>query len=172
MITPLLISAKDLKELSIIDSNATDELISKLIIRVTDIDIRRLLGTELFKKICTDVNNGTLSGYYQTLVYDYLINYIVLGVEFYYISDSTYKFTNKGVMTKDSAYGTPPGYYDLSKIMNQKESIMKEYADEVKMYILNNLTHFTEYYNIQDSYGKPGSNYIQGTLWLGRKKRI
>lgn len=170
--TPLFITSKDLKDLSVIDKDASDELISKLIIRVTDIDIKRVLGTELWKKICDDINNNTISGYYLKLLNDYLINYIILGVEYYYTYDATYILTNKGMMTKDSSYGTPADYRDISKIRNQKETIMKEYADDIRIYILNNINELKEYYDIKETYGKPGSNYVAGSLWLGRKKRI
>ena len=68
----LLISESKLKRFTDINNNLDVDLISSVIREAQIIHITRLLGTKLYEKILSDVDSGTLSGDYKSLVDDYI----------------------------------------------------------------------------------------------------
>jgi len=68
----LLISEAKLKRFTDINNALDVDLISSVIREAQIVHITRLLGTKLYDKIISDVDNDTLSGNYKTLVDDYI----------------------------------------------------------------------------------------------------
>lgn len=68
----LLISEAKLKAFTDINNNLDVALIKSTIREAQIVHITRLLGTKLYDKILSDVDNNTLSGNYKTLVDDYV----------------------------------------------------------------------------------------------------
>ena len=68
----LLISEAKLKAFTDINNNLDPALIKSTIREAQIIHITRLLGSKLYDKIISDVDAGTLTGNYQTLVDDYV----------------------------------------------------------------------------------------------------
>lgn len=68
----LLISESKLKRFTDINNNLDVDLISSVIREAQIIHITRLLGTKLYEKILSDVDSGTLTGDYKSLVDDYI----------------------------------------------------------------------------------------------------
>lgn len=68
----LLISESKLKRFTDINNNLDVDLISSVIREAQIIHITRLLGTKLYDKILSDVDGGTLTGDYKSLVDDYI----------------------------------------------------------------------------------------------------
>lgn len=68
----LLISEAKLKRFTDINNNLDVDLISSVIREAQIIHITRLLGTRLYEKILSDVDNDVLTGDYKSLVDDYI----------------------------------------------------------------------------------------------------
>ncbi len=68
----LLISEAKLKRFTDINNALDPDLLSSIIREAQIIHITRLLGTPLYDKILSDVDNNTLTGNYLTLVNDYV----------------------------------------------------------------------------------------------------
>ena len=68
----LLISEAKLKRFTDINNVLDVDLISSVIREAQIVHITRLLGSKLYDKIISDVDNGTLTGNYQSLVDDYI----------------------------------------------------------------------------------------------------
>lgn len=68
----LLVSEAKLKRFTDINNNLDVDLISSVIREAQIIHITRLLGSPLYEKILADVDAGTLSGNYKSLVDDYI----------------------------------------------------------------------------------------------------
>lgn len=68
----LLISEAKLKRFTDINNALDIDLISSVIREAQIVHITRLLGTKLYDRIIDDVDNGTLTGDYKTLVDDYI----------------------------------------------------------------------------------------------------
>ena len=68
----LLISEAKVKAFTDINNNLDPSLIKSTIREAQIIHITRLLGTKLYDKIIDDVDAGTLTGNYKSLVDDYV----------------------------------------------------------------------------------------------------
>lgn len=73
----LLISEAKLKAFTDINNNLDVDLIKSAIREAQIIDLTRLLGEKLYDKIITEVNNGTISGVYKSLLDDYIQDVLI-----------------------------------------------------------------------------------------------
>lgn len=96
----LLISDETLKERTTIHGNIDPKLLYPEIKAAQDMYIHPILGTALFNKIVSDVDAGTITGNYKTLLDDYIIDcllyYTLAGLP----EALSYQFWNKGVIRK------------------------------------------------------------------------
>ena len=72
MMNTLIISEAKLKRFTDINNVLDVDLISSVIREAQIVHITRLLGTKLYDKILSDIDNDSLSGVYKTLVDDYI----------------------------------------------------------------------------------------------------
>ena len=91
----LLISAEILKDRTGIHSNIDDKLLYPEIKAAQDMYIHPILGTNLYNKIINDVDAGTITGDYKSLLDDYIIDCLI-----YYVLSGlpealSYQFWNK-----------------------------------------------------------------------------
>lgn len=144
----LMISVKMLKERTAVHDNIDEKLIYPEIKAVQDLYMLPLLGTALFNKIISDIDNGTLTGSYKSLVDDYLIdtlcNYVIselpLGL--------TYQFWNKGVAAKTTDNSNQPSMSELFDVAKKYKNRAEEYAQRARLYLRQNSpTLFPEYIN-------------------------
>jgi hypothetical protein len=68
----LLITKDDLFKYTQLSGNFDIDKITPFIKVAQDIEVQQLLGTVLYRKILTDVQNSTLTGNYLTLVSEYV----------------------------------------------------------------------------------------------------
>lgn len=138
-----------------------------------DINIERLIGTQLYTAIKTKIQGNTLTGAYKTLVDDYLspalVYYVVLdAVEF-----NAIKFTNKGLIRKssdDSDVATPE---ELQSYKNKIESFAEYYGNRTVNYICANIGDFPEYNqnNAEDDIQPAKSGYKSSIYIPGRSSQ-
>src|SRR6056297_1949834 len=91
------INIDSLKELSLIENNTESEKISVMLNRVQKTSLEPVLGTPLFKKLLEDIDNETLSGIYETLVNEYIIDFLIVCCELEYVVSGANKMMNMGV---------------------------------------------------------------------------
>ena len=72
MTTTLFISENKLKNFTDLNNSVDPDLLKNAVREAQDINIQRMLGYNLYQKMITDVNNNTLTGYYLTLMNEYL----------------------------------------------------------------------------------------------------
>jgi hypothetical protein len=68
----LFIQPKDLKAFTAANGNVDSDKILPYVEMAQDIEIQRLLGTDLYAKLKADISGGTLTGNYLTLVDTYI----------------------------------------------------------------------------------------------------
>ena len=135
-----------IKERMSLHDNVDDKLIYPEIKAVQDMYIMPLLGSTLFNKILTDIYNDTLSGYYKTLVDDYIImavcNYVMAELP----EALNYQYWNKGVSTKTVDNAKEPTMSEMFSVMSKYKSRAEHYTQRARMYLIQNATaHFPEY---------------------------
>lgn len=169
----LLISTQFIKDNSVIDNNIDDKIIANTIMFVQESTIQEILGTKLLDKITADVEAGTLSDIYKTLVDDYvrwtLLYYTVAEL----LEPLQFRITNKGVVTKDSESRSTAVNPDF--IYKLKDSYLQKgeyYSEKTKRFLIKNYNSLPELVNTDITDVRPfkARNTSGVLLYNGKKK--
>ena len=160
----LYISATRLKKDSAIGGSVEDDLIMPYILLAQDMNILPILGTDLDAKLKSDIQGGSLTGAYKTLVEDYIQPALV---QFSFVSLVPYlrlRFVNNAVVvmgaTEQSSSAT---YEDLEPVMNTATDAAEFYRQRCIDYLRDNTSSFPEYSSNSGSDLDPTvNNYFAG----------
>jgi len=166
MTTTFLVSEAKIREYTDLDNNVDTALIKNGIREASDIELQRLLGTLLYDKLLSDVDAGTLTGNYQTLVDDYVQDFLIYAA-YWYILDSIYlRSRNNGLLTPNGGENSDSVDRTLYNVKRQSvKNKMEYYAEGLKDYLIEEealfpeLTQNTKLYqnspDYTDQYGSP-----------------
>ena len=155
----LYISSTRLKKDSALGGSVSDDLIMPYILLAQDMHILPILGTDLDNKLKADIQAGTLTGVYKTLVETYLQPALV---QFAFTQLMPYlrlRFVNNAVVvmgaTDQSSSAT---YDDLKPVMDTATDAAEFYRQRMIDYLRNNSTSFPEYTSNTGSDLNPTTN--------------
>lgn len=148
----LLISEAKLKRFTDINNALDVDLISSVIREAQIVHITRLLGSKLYDKILSDVDNGTLSGNYKSLVDDYIQDSLLYW-SYYESLESIYlRPRNAGLVVPQG--GENNSAADLTLYDRKRQSVKNKaeyFSERLVDYLCFNNTLFPEYnQNIND----------------------
>ena len=160
----LYISATRLKKDTAIGGSVDDNIIMPYILLAQDMNILPVIGTDLDTKLKSEIQAGTLTGAYQTLVEDYIQ---VALVQFSFTQLVPYlrlRFVNNAVVvmgaTEQSSSAT---YEDLKPLMDTAENAGEFYRQRLIDYLRNNTSSFPEYSsNTGADLDPTANNYFSG----------
>ena len=142
----LYISATRLKKDSAIGGSVEDNLIMPYILLAQDMNILPILGTDLDAKLKSDIQGGSLTGAYKTLVEDYIQPALV---QFSFVSLVPYlrlRFVNNAVVVMGATdQSSSASYEDLEPVMNTATDAAEFYRQRCIDYLRNNESSFPEY---------------------------
>ena len=102
----LMITRADLVKFTSVNGNLDDDKFLQYIKIAQDIHIQNYLGTDLFDKIKSDIQGGTLAGDYLTLVTSYVKPMLIHWAMVEYLPFAAYTIANKGVFKHTSENAT------------------------------------------------------------------
>lgn len=142
----LYISATRLKKDSAIGGSVEDDLIMPYILLAQDMNILPILGTDLDAKLKSDIQGGSLTGAYKTLVETYIQPALV---QFSFVSLVPYlrlRFVNNAVVVMGATdQSSSASYEDLEPVMNTATDAAEFYRQRCIDYLSNNTSSFSEY---------------------------
>jgi len=142
----LYISATRLKKDSAIGGSVEDDLIMPYILLAQDMNILPILGTDLDAKLKADIQGGSLTGAYKTLVETYIQPALV---QFSFVSLVPYlrlRFVNNAVVVMGATdQSSSASYEDLEPVMNTATDAAEFYRQRCIDYLRNNTSSFSEY---------------------------
>ncbi len=116
------------------------------ILLAQDMNILPILGTDLDTKLKADIQAGSLSGAYKTLVEDYIQPALV---QYSFVSLVPYlrlRFVNNAVVVMGATdQSSSASYEDLRPVMDTAENAAEFYRQRMIEYIRNNTSSFPEY---------------------------
>lgn len=144
----LLVSDTMIKEKTALHGNVDPKLLYPDIKVAQDMYIHPLLGSELYDKIQSDIENGTVSGDYKTLLDEYVVDCLI----YYVLADLpttiSFQFWNKGVIRKQGESTELPSMSDLVDISNKYRIRAEFYGNRLTKYLKENAAaKFQEYLN-------------------------
>jgi hypothetical protein len=164
-----LISTDYLFKYTIIDDNVDPDLLGKFIIQAQDLNIQQVIGNTLYVKIMNDVVNNTISGYYKTLLDDYIQRCQAEWTVYHVFPFINYRLTNKAVSEKNSDNSNPTTLDNIQWLREQVRNTAEFYSTRIREYIVNNQVQFPEYFNPSQNLLsiKPKWNNYFGGIYTG-----
>lgn len=159
----LYISEQAIKDNSIIETNVDAKIIRNTILEVQDIELQPILGADLYAAIGNEIVSATtVSGYTitdtnKTLLDEYIAPFLVYGTLVNAFIPMHYKFTNKGINTKNDENATTVDSKGLeyakshyvNKFDTYKQRLIKHLAIDLKdivPYIVDSTSETTGWY--------------------------
>ena len=141
----LILSEVKLRERANIDVNVDSKLIVNTIKWCQDVTVEPVLGTTLYEKILSDINNTTLTGNYKILVDRYVIDMLLWAVMAEIPMAINYRMTNKSVLSAGSENAQTASMAELLDIIPYYKKKAEYYEQRVIQYLKQNYNLFTEY---------------------------
>lgn len=143
MTTTLLISEAKLRQFTDINDNLDSALIKNGVREAQDIELQRILGTKLYDQVLSYVDSGTVPAAYQTLIDDYIQDFLLYAA-YYEVLEAIYiRPRNNGLLTPqggENSSSVDRSMYDVKRqsVKNKKEF----YAEILVNYLIENQQTF------------------------------
>lgn len=148
----LLISEAKLKRFTDINNALDVDLISSVIREAQIVHITRLLGSKLYDRIISDVDNGTLSGNYKSLVDDYIQDSLLYWAYYESLETIYLRPRNAGLVVPQG--GENNAASDIALYDKKRQSVKNKaeyFSERLVDYLCFNTTIFPEYnQNVND----------------------
>lgn len=170
MAQALFINPEYVKTATIIDENVEDKIIRLAIIDAQRLHILPKLGTDLYNKYITDINNSTaLTGVYKSLMDNYIIPALLKWVLYEVSISMTFKYRNKGIMTQTSDNAQPVDLGTTGNLKDEFKIAANELTQRLIDYLCENSSDYPEYTSNTDGGDiSPDDTLNLTPIWLGR----
>ena len=144
----LLISEDTLKTHSSLNKNVWADNLSSVIKATQDVDLQRILGPCLYKKVLELVNDGGIRNakysIYKTLLDEYITDYLIYQTLVNLIPEISTKITNMGLVTSSDEHvqNVTQGERDL--VMGQYQKYADAYCKMMQDFLKENRDSFPE----------------------------
>ena len=142
----LYISATRIKKDTALGGSVDDNIIMPYILLAQDMFILPVLGTDLDDKLKSDIQGGSLTGAYQTLVETYIQPALV---QFAFAELAPFlrlRFVNNAVVIMGATdQSDSASYEDIKPLIDRSKDAGEFYRQRLIDYIRNNTSSFPEY---------------------------
>jgi len=146
MTTTLFISENKLKNFTDLNNSVDPDLLKNAVREAQDINIQRMLGYNLYQKMITDVNNNTLTGYYLTLMNEYLQDTLLYWSYYEALESIWLRPRNNGLLIPNG--GVEASAVDSNTYDKKRQSVKNKaewYAERMVGWLIDNQTQFPEF---------------------------
>ena len=156
------------KRNSVVQLNVDEELIHPQIIKAQNLNIERVLGTNLFDVLLSEVSTGTVSARMVSLLEDYIQPALVEWVTYSGLLYFNYKITNKAVVKKSSDNSEASSLNEVNFLRQSVRDDAEYYTDRLAKYLCANEVLYPEYIegNINDNDISPSKKSFFGGIYL------
>lgn len=137
----LLVDEKHVKAKSVIEDTVDGKMLNTVIVNVQSVQLREVLGKDLFNTIIDEVyKKTTITGYtltdqHKELLNDYINPYLCYAVLVDIIVNNNYKITNKGVMKFTDNSASSIGTDELESVKNYYDNYLAQYKERLIKYL-------------------------------------
>lgn len=155
MATGLFITRADLVKYTALNGNVDTDKFLQYILIAQEVHIQNYLGTDLYEKIQTDIEDSSLSGDYLTLVNTWIKPCLIHWAMVEYLPFAAYTLGNKGIFKHSSETGQNVEKSEVDFLIEKERNIAQYYTDR----LINHLSFeasskYSEYFtnNNEDVY--------------------
>lgn len=144
MDTRLFLSVAEFKKLGYTNTNVNDNIITKTIIRVQDVELRSILGTVFYNhlKDAMYAIPSTLTAEERTLIDDYINPFLVTATDYRIVIPILTEIRAKGIGTTNDGDTTTATDSQVSRLENSNDMDSKTYKHLLKCYLEDNCDKF------------------------------
>lgn len=146
----LFITPQTIKERTGLHANVDEKLVNPEILTAQDMYILPILGTGLYLRLQTAIEENTLTDKEADLIDTYITPALV----YYVLSELplgiSFQFYNKGLIRKTGADQTEPNMADIVDVSNRYKARAEFYRNRLMLYVKETASkgvHFQEYIN-------------------------
>jgi hypothetical protein len=161
----LLVTKEDIYKFTQIKGNVDVDHISPFVKVAQDIEIQTVLGTVLYRKILTDVQNSTLVANYSTLVFTYVQPMLIHYAMADFMQFHGYEVSNAGIIRNNPENTVVPTGGEIDTLVKRYRNIAETYRRRLIDWITLNVQFFPEYTAYQNGGEYPSSNPTNYTNW-------
>lgn len=145
MTSTFILSEAKFREFTDVNDNLDTALIKNGIREAQDIHLQRIIGTKLYKSILSKIDASTLTGDYQTLVDDYIQDFLLYAAYYETLEAIYIRPRNNGLLTPTGGENSIEVDRSLFNVKRQSvENKMEFYAQKLSQYISENEATFPE----------------------------
>ena len=141
----LLMTADYYKRNSVVNLNVDEELIHPQIIKAQNMNIERILGSNLFNTILGEVAIATVTPRMVTLLEEYIQPALVEWVTYAGLLYYNYKITNKAVVRKSSDNSEPSDLNEVNFLRQDIRDDAEYLSERLTKFLESNLDIYPEY---------------------------
>lgn len=109
-----------------------------------DIDLEETIGTELLRKLQSDVYNNKFEEKYKTLLDDYVVPFLNYSSIVRLIPTVAFKITNAGVVKTDDEKMTSVSSIEVDKVESEYRHIADTYKRKLQNFLIANSSDYPE----------------------------
>ena len=125
-----------------------------------EIDIQNLLGTDLYNRISTDIENSTLSGDYLALVSDFIQPTLIWFAQVNYIPFAAYTIAKGGVYKHQAENSQTVDKNEVDYLVGKAREYANYYSTRLVDYLCFNQSKFPEYTSNSDNDISPDTDTV------------
>ncbi len=147
MAQALFINRKDLVKFTSANGNIDTDRFIQYIFISQEIEIQRILGTDLYEVIETKITGGTLAGNYLTLVSDYIKQPLCHWAMVEALPFLGVKISNNGIYRTNAENSTSLTSDEINDLVEKERNTAQYFSNRLIDYLTDNAsTMFPEYY--------------------------
>lgn len=172
----LLIDVQDIKNSSQIDNNVDDLLIRDVLLDVQESLLEKVLGTPLYERLLTDVdeyetNQVEIDPNYKTLLDKYVRKYLIKGVLTFLPQESTYMYRNAGLVKQNTDNFTTADFSEIASVRKQKQFLLDDKKERLQDYLDFNKAKFPEYCEKPDVGAEASDSASRGGIFFSKNAK-
>tara|TARA_R110000787_G_scaffold40624_9_gene100812 strand:- start:1014 stop:1604 length:591 start_codon:yes stop_codon:yes gene_type:complete len=153
MTDTLLISEAKIRQFTDINQSVDTALIKNNIRTAQDYYLQAIIGTNLYNRLMSDVDNDTLAGYYLTILNDYIQDYLLYATYYETLESIYLRPRNNGLLKPNGGENSDPVDRDIYQMKRQSiENKMAYYSERLTNYIIEEQDQFIELNNADKLY--------------------
>mgnify|MGYP003642559847 FL=1 len=165
----LMLTADYYKRNSVVNLNVDEEILHPQIIKAQNVRIEKILGTNLFDTVLSEIDAQTYTARITTLLEDYIQPALVEWITYTALPYLNYKLTNKSVSKKSSDNSEPSDLNEVNYLRQNIRDDAEYYSERITKFLETNDVTYPEYKegNTDCDDIKPSKlNFISG-IYLG-----
>lgn len=136
MTSTFILSEAKFREFTDVNNSLDTALIKNAIREAQDIHLQRIIGTQLYDKILSDIDTSSLTGVYLTLVTDYIQDFLLYAAYYETLEAIYIRPRNNGLLTPTGGENSIEVDRSMYNVKRQSvENKMEFYAEKLSRYL-------------------------------------